>query len=448
MYFFKIILFLTYFSFSYSQRVVGYYPQWVQSEFPVSNIDLSVVTHVNHAFAWPDENGNIESYNNMFNISNADIIHNGGRKFLLSLGGWGNDVGFATVASSLDLRTIFIDNLIQICDTYGYDGIDIDWEYPFSESDRENLNSLISEMDAAFNSHNPNLLITMAIPISNWAGQWYDFNFLKSYIDFFNAMTYDIHGGWSAHAGHNSPLYPSPTDDPDGSCNTGINYLHYTRGIPTSQINLGMPFWGKKYTATNINQPFTGDVIDMRYSEIPVLIGNGWTNQWDSNAFCPYLIKDDQSKIITYDNQLSIGYKCDYAKSKNLGGVMIWALGYDVTSNGQELIESINANYLNNFQDDNDSFIAKDFLLNTYPNPFNSRCVIEYRVFTEQSIQIDLFSIKGEFINKIFHGYRSPGKYKYIWNVKNMEREISSGVFLIVINGNRTRSVQKVIYLK
>ena len=23
-------------------------------------------------------------------------------------------------------------------------------------------------------------------------------------------MTYDIHGGWSSHAGHNSPLFQSP----------------------------------------------------------------------------------------------------------------------------------------------------------------------------------------------------------------------------------------------
>ena len=45
------------------QRVVGYYPYWVQNEYPANNIDLDIVTHVNHAFAWPDVNGNIQSYN-------------------------------------------------------------------------------------------------------------------------------------------------------------------------------------------------------------------------------------------------------------------------------------------------------------------------------------------------------------------------------------------------
>ena len=119
----------------------------------------------------------------------------------------------------------------------------MNWEHPFSNEDRQNLNYLMSEMDSIFNAHNPELLITMAVPISNWSGQWYDFSILRSYIDFFNAMTYDIHGSWSGHAGHNSPLYPSPPGDPDGSCSTGINYLLYTRGIPENKINLGLPFW-------------------------------------------------------------------------------------------------------------------------------------------------------------------------------------------------------------
>ena len=92
----------------FSQRVVGYYPQWVQSSLPISSIDFSVVTHVNHAFAWPDENANIQSYSNMFNISNSQTIHSQGAKFLLSLGGWGNNAGFEAVVSSPSLRLSLI----------------------------------------------------------------------------------------------------------------------------------------------------------------------------------------------------------------------------------------------------------------------------------------------------------------------------------------------------
>ena len=87
-----------------AQRVVGYYPDWMRNEFPPIYLDMDVLTHVIHAFAWPDVNGNIISYDNMFNISNSGIIH---KKFLLSLGGWGQDEGFAVLSASSELRHTF-----------------------------------------------------------------------------------------------------------------------------------------------------------------------------------------------------------------------------------------------------------------------------------------------------------------------------------------------------
>ena len=106
-----------------SQRVVGYYPDWMRYEFPPVYLDLDVLTHVIHAFGWPDVNGNVMSYDNMFNISNSGIIH---KKFLLSLGGWGQDEGFVAVSASSELRQTFINNLLDVCDEYEYDGVDLD----------------------------------------------------------------------------------------------------------------------------------------------------------------------------------------------------------------------------------------------------------------------------------------------------------------------------------
>ena len=110
-----------------SQRVVGYYPQWVQSSLPISSIDFSVVTHVNHAFAWPDNDGNILHYDNMISQSITGAVHDNNAKILLSLGGWGNSWGFASSTETEEARAIFIDNIISICENNNYDGIDIDW---------------------------------------------------------------------------------------------------------------------------------------------------------------------------------------------------------------------------------------------------------------------------------------------------------------------------------
>ena len=431
----------------FGQRVVGYYPKWMQSEFPVSEIDLSVVTHVIHAFAWPDTEGNVLSYSNMLSSSHSETIHAGGGKILLALGGWGNDVGFATVAADAQLRTTFINNLIDICDTYGYDGIDMDWEYPQSNNERQNLNYLIAEMDSSFNEHNPNWLITMAVPVSNWSGQWFDFSFLQFYVDFFNAMTYDMHGSWTNDAGHNSPLYQSPPGDPDGSCETAMNYLINTRGIPEGQINLGLPFWGKRYFASDINESFTGDVADKRYNEIPNLIGNGWEYNWDNIAFCPYLRKDDYSKIITYDNPESIGYKCEYAIELELGGVMIWALGYDETNNGQTLIQSIDEYFLD-VDHHEPGIVPNNLSLKAYPNPFNPTCRFEFDLDKAEMIQLNIYSVTGENVVTLIHKKLDRGNHIYYWNGKNPSDNSGSSLYFAELLGERSKTVKKIVYLK
>ena len=443
----KLIVFVFCFQILLSQRVVGYLPDWVSGNLSISNIDYSVVTHVNHAFAWPDQSGNIMSYSNMFNPIISQTVHTNGAKILLSLGGWGNDVGFRVVAASPDLRSTFINNLLDVMDTYGYDGVDMDWEHPTSNDDRQNLNFLISEMDSTFNAHDPDLLITMAVPVSNWSGQWYDFSFLRFYIDFFNAMTYDIHGSWSSHAGHNSPLYSSPVGDPDGSVETGINYLVYTRGIPANQVNLGLPFWGKKYNASDINMSFSGDVVDKFYPEIINLIDNGWTYEWDSVARCPYLRNDEQSKIITFDDEESIKYKCEFAHDRSLGGVMIWALSYDLVQGEQKLIESINQNYLS-LVDEKKSINPKSFSLKSYPNPFNSNCTIELDIKSPENIKVSILSITGQYIGQLLNRELPIGKIYLDWNKNDISQTISSGVFFIKVSGNKTQIIKKIAYLK
>ena len=64
----KVILVLSLLiQFLFSQRVVGYYPHWVFNNFAPEEIDLGVVTHVIHAFAWPNPDGSIDSYDGMIN---------------------------------------------------------------------------------------------------------------------------------------------------------------------------------------------------------------------------------------------------------------------------------------------------------------------------------------------------------------------------------------------
>ena len=439
----NLILLLFISSITFSQRVVGYYPHWVFNNFAPEDIDLNVVTHVIHAFAWPNNNGSISSYDGMFGSGISDIIHEQDRKFLLSLGGWGNDGAFEVISADAELRELFINNLISVLLINGYDGADLDWEFPDSESDRTNLNLLVSEMDSMFHAVNPELLITMAIPVSHWWGQWNDFEFLTNHVDFYNAMTYGTHGDWSSHAGHLSPLYASPVGDPDGSCHTNMDYLINSRSIPASKINLGLPFWGLMWDAPDINEPFTGSSADIIYYNIPELIGNGWNYNWDSDALCPYLINDNNSQIITYENQESIQYKCEYVMEREIGGVMIWALSYDNTSEGQELVQSIEENYLKIISPIH-NISPSNFTLNTFPNPFNPVCNIDLNIEIDQNIRItvsDLTGLQKDIINQRFV---KSGHHNLQLDMSNYP----SGVYFIKAESNYGSKTKKVTLLK
>mgnify|MGYP005746009953 FL=1 len=444
------IVFIIFFTFSlgFSQRVVGYYPYWMQNTFQPNDLDLETFTHINHSFAWPDEEGQIVAPAGMLDPSIADYIHINNRKIILSLGGWGQaqTAGFVSSTSTSELRSEFIANIIDKMIAYGYDGVDIDWEHPQSTEQKNNLSDFIEELDSTLNQFDPELLITMAVPISNWSGQWYDFSSLRPHVDFFNAMTYDIHGGWSSNAGHNSPLYQSPPGDPDGSIETGINYLLNTRGVPESKVNMGIPFWGKKYNASQINGSFNGSVTDMHYSEILPLINNGWDYQWDNNAKCPYLVKDDQSQIITYDNPLSIQRKCEFAQDRNLGGVMVWALGYDDMNTSESLTAAIHANWLH--IENEKSILPTKINLNAYPNPFNPQTTINFKLPVSNKIVLDIFDMNGKLVDNVLNGYFKKGHYSLVWDPLFNRNTLSSGIYIVFLSGKGMRASNKILYVK
>ena len=442
-----IILCTSIFDNSYSQRVVGYYPQWVQGNLNPSEIDYSVITHVNHAFAWPDEEGNILHYDDMISQSITSVVHDHGAKILLSLGGWGNSWGFAPSVESQEARSIFIDNIISICENNNYDGIDIDWEHPDGFTQKNNLSDFIAELRQAFDELYPEWLISMAVPVSNWSGQHYDFNSLIQNVSYFNAMTYDFHGSWTDHAGHNAPLYPSPANDPDGAVSTGFYYLSNTRGIPRSKINIGLAFYGKQYNALDINQSFQGEVASLLYNQYEHYINNGWDYNWDNTAQSPYLRNSAQDQIITIEDSNSIARKSDYVKNNQIGGLMIWALSYDYVGGNQLLINSIKNNYLTIDNKLNPEDYSID--IKNYPNPFNSNTIIDFYITNDSKVDLKIFDIMGNLVRNLVSDRMPAGLKKINWDGTNNNREnIAAGVYFYQLIVNETLFSNKMVYLK
>ena len=121
----------------------------------VSHEDANALTHINLAFGVIRDG--LLDMSRLPNIREIDRIrdYNATLKIVLSIGGWGAG-GFSPMVGREDRRAAFIESCAKAVQTYGLDGIDIDWEYPCLDwagiersQDKERIFSLLLEGCAA-----------------------------------------------------------------------------------------------------------------------------------------------------------------------------------------------------------------------------------------------------------------------------------------------------------
>jgi len=276
--------------------------------------------------------------------------HQNNVKVLVSIGGAGQSENFPTIAASSTLRQRFAANVYKFIRDNNYDGVDLDWEFPQSSTQRTQLNSLVNSLRNKFDSSPapaPTWQISMAIPSTNYYGQWLDYTYLQSRVSFLNLMTYDFHGSWYTHSGHNSPLYEGNDPVNDWSFSDSIAYMINDRDFPKSKLNAGVPFYGYNFiNSETVYDSCSGScqTTYLPFQDIVLLIDNGWTKYYDSASEVPYLRKNSGTGMITYDDASSITLKVDYAlDDMGLGGVFMWDLSQDRRPSGTQPL--LNAMY-------------------------------------------------------------------------------------------------------
>lgn len=428
---------------SATYKIVGYYPAWQRSAFPAEKLDFKNLTHIAHAFIWPDADGSLAMYDNFLYPQLVTKTHQAGKMIIVSIGGWGQSDGFAPMAANASARAKFVENVKNFCVNNGYDGADIDWEYPGSNGDRANLNQLMKELRAAFDAVNAGMILAMAVPVSEWSGKWFDFATLKNYVDWIGGMTYDFHGAWTSHAGHNAPLYAAP-NEPEGSVHLGIQYLR-SRGIPAEKIFLGLPFYGKEFNATELYGASAG-CSDRRYNEIIPLIAAGWTYQWDNLAKVPYLTNSNNTKLITFDDTVSVRIKCEYVKQNSLGGVIIWELSQDDIGVSQPLLETTGKILMNDTSVRvAESEVPESYVLQpNYPNPFNGSTVIRYYVAQQAKIKLEVFDVLGKRLSILMDREHDVGWHQVVFEAK----ELPSGIYCNQMTAPSFVKVEKMLLVR
>jgi len=321
-----------------SRVVMGYYPSWKKAEFNHTMINFKNLTHLAHAFTKPDANGNLIVDQNYIHPELIQAARSHSVKVLMSIGGWGNCEGFPPTAASPEKRSRFISQVVNFCLQHGYDGVDLDWEFVSNEQDSRNFSALVKELSAALKALVPPRLLTMAAPSGPYWGRWINYEELHPYFDFIGFMTYDYHGSWSDHSGHNSPLYTCK-NDPCGSWDDTFTYA-VIREVPLNKILLGLSFFGRSFDTDGLYKKFTRSDY-YNYSDIQKLLASGWKYNWHFCSQVPFLLSPSGRILISYDDIRSIFRKARYVQEKGVAGVIIWEITADWHRGKSELLETV-----------------------------------------------------------------------------------------------------------
>lgn len=283
--------------------VVAYVTSWT------NNIpDPTVMTHINYAFGHVSKTFDGVTIDNEPRLRQMAALKqkNPQLKVLLSIGGWGSG-RFSEMAASEECRTAFAKDCQRVVRQFGLDGIDIDWEYPtqslagISSSPDDTRHFTLLMRDLRSQLGNDKLLTCATIA----SGEHIDFHSCIDYIDMVNVMAYDM--GNPPY--HHAALYPSEITR--WMTASEAVQAHLQAGVPKEKLVLGMPLYGRG---------------EKGYTTRPDTI-KGAAQCWHEQSLVPYLADADGHLVMGYENERSLGIKCQYVMDQGLLGGMYWEYG-------------------------------------------------------------------------------------------------------------------------
>jgi chitinase len=387
---------------SNQKTVIGYYASWQwydREKFAdPANVDFSKYDRINYAFFQPSPDGyiygtdewadsqllwgpytwgnggeekpswdapNYKKYE--FHDTSKGLVtlaHQAGTEVMPSIGGWTLSNNFPVIAADATLRTRFAQQCKDLARDYDFDGVDIDWEYPGyadhdgTPQDRDNyillLQAVKDQLAELSLETGKSYGLTAALPCG--PDKIKDIHpDIKNVLTELNLMTYDLHGAWDALTGTNAPMFDQGWGDSSKRWSVhGCVNNYVEMGVPLSQMNIGLPFYGRSVKGATGMKQFHGGADDINFhldegSPQYFNIVNElkrMTTYRHANTQTQYAAFDDGG-MVSYDDPRAICDKVHYANQRGMHGFLIWEISGDMIQRGNQvltpLIDATNA---------------------------------------------------------------------------------------------------------
>lgn len=245
------------------------------------------------------------------------------------------------LAANAGKRAAFILSCKNFMAQYGFQGVDIDWEYPGtperggSRADTANFVTLVKEMKASFGTQYG---LSLTLAPDYWYLRGFDAKAMEPHVDMFGFMAYDLHGFWDADLKTLGAKVRAQTDVREIYNDTLPLWFD---NLDPSKINFGLAYYGRGYTLANpgCNQlecPFVGPSQPGPCSHYPGVLSLAEIKSYIRDKhLTPQLLDQAMIKQITWDDQW-IGYddeettamKKRWASGYCFGGTMIWSIDF------------------------------------------------------------------------------------------------------------------------
>ena len=321
------------------KEVFGWHPYWMGSKWKNYPFELlSTISYFSYKID-PSTGGytnpaQIEEWNTTAMIDSAKAKST---RVLLTVSCHGFEKNNEFLENK-DRWDVLIETVSELLIKRNADGVDLNFER-ISYFKREKLNRFVAhfknKMDNIYAKEGKTFYLSMTLPAYN-SRDVFEVKELQKYIDLFVIMGYNYHIGEKAQGA----VAPLRSVENSLSLSTTVTY-YLEQGIQPEKTILALPYYGSLwkgeleqdgssvYNRSTYNKPLTYSEIKKKYIENEDVKINAFRDDKSMTNYYSLTFDDNTTQEIWFDDDYTLSKKYDFALSKKLKGVGIWALGYD-----------------------------------------------------------------------------------------------------------------------